>query len=53
MTDRRQVLSFALLGGALLSTTSIVSAPAQQDYPNRTVKMIMPFGAGGPARPRS
>ena len=27
-----------------------ITAPARaQDYPNRTVKMIVPFGAGGPA----
>ena len=35
---------------AALAIAAAFAAPAQaQDYPNRTVKMIVPFGAGGPA----
>jgi tripartite-type tricarboxylate transporter receptor subunit TctC len=38
-------LSAAIFAGAILFT-----APAQAlDYPNRTVKLVVPFGAGGPA----
>jgi tripartite-type tricarboxylate transporter receptor subunit TctC len=32
----------------LLSVALAAPALAQQDYPNRTVRMIIPFGAGGP-----
>jgi tripartite-type tricarboxylate transporter receptor subunit TctC len=33
-----------------IAVPAIVAAPAQaQVYPNRTVKLIVPFGAGGPA----
>jgi tripartite-type tricarboxylate transporter receptor subunit TctC len=42
-----------VLGGALsltLATAMTLSLPATaQDYPNRSVKIIVPFGAGGPA----
>jgi tripartite-type tricarboxylate transporter receptor subunit TctC len=39
---------FAKLAVAL--ALAVVAAPAAaQDYPNRPVKMIVPFGAGGPA----
>ena len=35
---------------AVVAATIALAAPAQaQGYPNRTVKMIVPFGAGGPA----
>ena len=33
-----------------IAVPAVVAAPAQaQNYPNRTVKLIVPFGAGGPA----
>ena len=45
MTGPRIVLALA---GALLATPIAASASAQ-DYPSRPVKIIVPFGAGGPA----
>jgi tripartite-type tricarboxylate transporter receptor subunit TctC len=34
---------------ALLAALMLAAAPAAaQDYPNRTIRMIVPFGAGGP-----
>ena len=42
------ILEFAL--AATLATSLATSLPATaQDYPNRPVKIIVPFGAGGPA----
>jgi tripartite-type tricarboxylate transporter receptor subunit TctC len=44
MTPWRRAASIAVLGVALAG-----AAQAQQpDYPNRTIRMIIPFGAGGP-----
>jgi tripartite-type tricarboxylate transporter receptor subunit TctC len=43
MTSWRRAAAIALLGAALGGP-----ADAQQDYPNRTIRMIIPFGAGGP-----
>ena len=43
MTQWRRVASIVLLSAALATP-----ALAQQDYPNRTIRMIIPFGAGGP-----
>ena len=37
------------LGGALLVSLSSVVPLAAQDYPSRSVRVIVPFGAGGPA----
>ena len=37
----------SLYGLAFLATITASGAPAQ-DYPNRTIRMIVPFGAGGP-----
>jgi len=37
------------LGLALLALAGFVVPAAAQDYPNRAVKIIVPFGAGGPA----
>jgi tripartite-type tricarboxylate transporter receptor subunit TctC len=37
----------ALIGLCLL--TGLATSAAAQDYPSRTVKVIVPFGAGGPA----
>ena len=36
----------ALLG---MAATAVLSSALAQDYPSRTVKIIVPFGAGGPA----
>jgi tripartite-type tricarboxylate transporter receptor subunit TctC len=42
----RQIAAVALLAGA----SALVAWPAAaEDYPARTVKIIVPFGAGGPA----
>ena len=41
MTIRRHVLSLIVLA-------ALVAPAAAQDYPNRTIRMIVPFGAGGP-----
>jgi tripartite-type tricarboxylate transporter receptor subunit TctC len=37
----------SLYGLVFLATITASGAPAQ-DYPNRTIRMIVPFGAGGP-----
>src|SRR4030081_1304400 len=42
---RRRAASLALLVGMLALPWSETSA---QDYPSRTVRMIVPLGAGGP-----
>ncbi len=43
MTIRRRIASLALLAGLALA------GPAgAADYPDRAVKIIVPFGAGGP-----
>src|SRR6476661_10534516 len=44
-------MRFALaLGATLLATPIVVATPGlAQDYPSRPVKVIVPFGAGGPA----
>ena len=41
MTMRCRVLSLIMLAALALPA-------AAQDYPNRTIRMIVPFGAGGP-----
>ena len=39
-----------LTAGALALLPAVLAVPASaQNYPNRVVKMIVPFGAGGPA----
>jgi tripartite-type tricarboxylate transporter receptor subunit TctC len=38
----------ALLALAALAAALLPSPAAAQDYPNRTIRMIVPFGAGGP-----
>ena len=43
---RRPVLRLLAAAVALTATTG---ALAQSDYPNRAVKVIVPFAAGGPA----
>jgi len=42
--NRKNVIAAALAGFAAVST----SAATAQDYPNRPVRMIVPFAAGGP-----
>ena len=38
-----------MLALAALAAASLIPCPAPaQDYPNRTIRMIVPFGAGGP-----
>jgi tripartite-type tricarboxylate transporter receptor subunit TctC len=43
-------MSIAARLGLLLAAALVIAAPAAgQDYPSRPVKIIVPFGAGGPA----
>ena len=37
------------LGLAVLALAGFIAPASAQDYPNRAVKIIVPFGAGGPA----
>lgn len=47
MTRPRSMLAFA---ATLLATATFLAAPGlAQDYPTRPVRIIVPFGAGGPA----
>ena len=46
MTFSLRLAALAALG---LGVAMPISAPSAQDYPARTVKIIVPFGAGGPA----
>ena len=46
MTGLRSSLVMAL---TLLATPILSSATVAQDYPSRTVRIVVPFGAGGPA----
>ena len=46
MTRLRRLFALALLAGAAFSPAQTAMA---EDYPSRTVKFIVPFGAGGPA----
>ena len=46
MTGLRFSLVMAL---TLLATPILSSATVAQDYPSRTVRIVVPFGAGGPA----
>ena len=47
---RMRLRSIAYALPLVLAFAAPFAAPAQaQNYPNRTVKMIVPFGAGGPA----
>src|SRR5689334_24809539 len=49
MTGRTFMRTFVRLA-VLILLPALLARPAEaQDYPNRTVKLIVPFGAGGPA----
>jgi tripartite-type tricarboxylate transporter receptor subunit TctC len=43
MTNRWRMLSISFFAAVLLTSSAWA-----QDYPNRTIRMIVPFGAGGP-----
>ena len=45
----RVLLRMATLGVLFISVVTPWSAATAQDYPNRPVRIVVPFGAGGPA----
>ena len=48
MTTRRSVLRAIAGAGAVLPVAALHAARAQQGYPNRPIRMIVPFPPGGP-----
>ena len=45
---------FALALAAMLIATPNLAAPAfAQDYPTKSIRIVVPFGAGGPATSRA
>src|SRR5262245_15182662 len=42
------VMAGRLTALLLLALTAVAAPAAAQDYPNRTIRFIVPFGAGGP-----
>jgi tripartite-type tricarboxylate transporter receptor subunit TctC len=47
--ERKQMSSMVKLGLAAMALASLVAPAAAQEYPARSVRIIVPFGAGGPA----
>jgi tripartite-type tricarboxylate transporter receptor subunit TctC len=47
--ERRREERMRLLAFAFVTAMAMAMPAAAQDYPNRPVKIIVPFGAGGPA----
>ena len=49
MTDRRTLHRRSILGGVVSTLAAPAIVAAQVTYPDRPVRIICPFAAGGPA----